>query len=275
MSLIKLLSEIVSRRLIDVSTLSLAFFLSTSQLHADVIASFEFDGNDYTAEPNNTTGFNTNLNLASSVSVTGLSLGVLQFSPNLDPTAALGFAADDFDNALGFSTDANDDRNLLTSNQVVYFDIDVDSGYKLGLQSLSFESLKTRGNNATGSRVTYSIFANPAGDPSVDGLIGDLDFVTSLAHDHFADGESGAESTGGSFTTGRWNTGPVDLSQPRLQELTGSNRIAIRMYASDGADRDFGIDNLVLNGQVTAIPEPAGTCLLLLGIAATACRRRR
>ena len=151
----------------------------------------------------------------------------------------------------------------------------VQSGFILDLHSLSFDSLKTRGNNATGSRVTYSIFVNPAGDPSVDGLVGDVDFVTNLAHDHFAIGQSGAESTGGSFTTGRWSAGPVDLSGN--QGLTGSNRLAIRIYGSDGgsADQDFGIDNLILNGQVTAIPEPTSLGWMLLGAAVLTCRRRR
>ncbi len=248
---------------------------SSQKLEADVIARFDFEGNDYTTDTRNPTGFNTGLNLSNSATVAGTSISDLQFSRNLDPTAALGFAADDYDNALGFSSDQNDDRSLESSNQVVYFDVNVHVGFKLNLQSLSFDSLKTRGGNANDARVVYSIFVNPEGDPAVDGLLGDTDFLTSVAHDHYAPGQPDAESTGEDFSTGRWNTGPIDLSG--RQGLAGINTIAIRLYGSEGgsSDQDFGIDNLILSGEVTAIPEPACTTVLLLGIAAPTYRRRR
>ncbi|WP_167546589.1 PEP-CTERM sorting domain-containing protein [Stieleria maiorica] len=242
---------------------------------ADVIARFEFEGNDYTTETSNPSGFNTGLNLSSSVSNAGVTVSELQFSRNLDPTAALGFAADDYDNALGFSTDENDDRSLEFTNQVVYFDVNVHVGFRLNLQSISFDSLKTRGTNTSGARVTYSLFVNPEGDPAVDGLLGDTDFLTNVAHDHHAPGEAGAESTGEDFSTGRWNTGPIDLNG--VQAAAGTNTFALRLYGSEGAtsDQDFGIDNLILSGQVTAIPEPATTAVILLSITAASWRRRR
>ncbi|MDV6034176.1 MAG: hypothetical protein F9B45_29595 [Phycisphaera sp. RhM] len=242
-----------------------------------MIAQFDFEGNDYVAEPSNTPGFNTGLNLSSGASVLGTSVGQLQFSPGLDPTAALGNWADHYDNALGFSTDVNNDRDFLTADQTVFFQVEVQSGFLLDLESFRFDTLKTRGTNTDDARLTYSVFLNPAGDPSVDGLIGDFDFLPNGngAHDHFADGVAGAETTGPSFSTGRHAVGPIDLSAN--QNLTGTQTIAIRLYGSagNGNDQDFGIDSLVLRGQVTAIPEPACTVVLLLGIAASTCRRRR
>ncbi|MCS7468968.1 hypothetical protein NZK35_20130 [Stieleria sp. ICT_E10.1] len=219
------------------------------------------------------------MNLSNSAAVLGTNIGQLQFSPGLDPTAALGSWADHYDNALGFSTDVNNDRNFLTSDQTIFFQVEVQSGFLLDLESLSFETLKTRGSDAAGdtntARLDYTLFLNPAGDPAVDGLIGNTDFVFRNAHDHFADGVFGAETTGPSFSTGRHAVGPIDLSTN--QNLTGTQTIAIRLYGSagNGNDQDFGIDNLVLRGQVTAIPEPACTAMLLLGIAASTCRRRR
>lgn len=250
--------------------------LVSSDAFAAVIADFRFDGNTYSVDPSNATGANTGLHLASSVMAQpGIaSVSDLQFSAGLDPTAALGFGATEYNDALGFSTDVNADRNLLTSNQTIYFDIGVQSGYRLNLESLSFDSLKTRAGNDTGSRVTHSIFVNPAGDPSLDGLAGAIDFVQNLAHDHFAPGESGAESTGADFSTGRWATGPVSLTG--FGNLTGSNRIAIRLYASEGLDRDFGIDNLVLVGEAVSVPEPGMVGVLFaISAAMTTVRRRR
>ena len=172
------------------------------------------------------------------------------------------FAANDYDGALGFSTDVNADRGFSTTDQTVYFRIDVTSGYALDLQSLEFESLKSRGNNATGSRVTHVVFFDPSGDPAIDGLLGDVDFLAARAHDHFDHGQPQAESTGGDFSTGRWQAGPIDLSSQT--GLTGTHTIAIRSYSSDAQDRDFGIDSILLQGTVTAVPEPSGSIIVVL-----------
>ena len=222
---------------------------------AEVVAEFRFEGNDYTPNPNNVIGGNQTLFFESMAGpLTGINVSSLQTSPGLDPTATLGFAANDYDNALGFSTDVNADRNLATTDQTVFFNVDIEAGFQLSLESLEFDSLKTRGANATGSRVTHAIFVNPDGDPSVEGLAGDFDFLLLRNHDHTAAGQGG-ESIGDAFSTGRWAAGPIDLSP--FQDLTDTATIAIRMNSSDGSDRDFGIDNLILRGTVTAVPEPA------------------
>ncbi|QDV47331.1 hypothetical protein Enr13x_72400 [Stieleria neptunia] len=260
-------------RLIAVPALIVMTLVADRRAEADVIARFDFQGNDYTDDPSNTLGANTGLNLSNNAFVAGTTISDLQFSPNLNPTAALGFGAEAYDDALGFSTDRNDDRSFADTNQAVYFEVDVQIGFRLNLESLSFDSLKTRGTNIDDASVTYSLFVNPAGDPAINGLRGATDFVRNLSHDHYAPGEPQAESTGGSFSTGTWNTGPLDLSD--FQGLTGTNTVALRLYGSEGVDQDFGIDNLILSGQVTAIPEPTGTCVLLLGIAASTYRRRR
>ncbi|MEO1530361.1 MAG: PEP-CTERM sorting domain-containing protein, partial [Planctomycetota bacterium] len=196
-------------------------------------------------------------------------------APGIDPTAALGFAADHYDGALGFSTDANNDRAFATTGQTIFFQVNVQDGATLNLEALDFVSLKTRGDNRTGSRVTHTLFVNPTGDPAVDGLAGDFDFLLAQAHSHVATGETG-QSFGDNFTTGRWQANTVDLSA--FEDLTGVNTIAIRMHASEGLDRDFGIDNIVLRGRVfgaTAIPEPSTALVLLLGSSVLFGRRKR
>ena len=239
-----------------------AMACNSRPLHADVIAEFSFDGNTYIADPSNADGANTSLNLANgAAAVIGVSsISDLQFSPNLDADAALGFAAPNYNNALGFSTDVNNDRDFLTASQTVYFDVHVQSGYRLNLDSIQFDSLKTRAGNATGSRVTHSVFVNPLDDPAINGLSGAIDFVTIVAHDHFDPLQAGAESTGPNFSTGRYQVPAIDLSG--FQNLTGTNTIAIRLYGSEGSDRDFGIDELIVHGAI-AVPEPSGASLLL------------
>lgn len=240
---------------------------------ADVIADFDFTGNDYVANPSNPAGANTGLNLTSGADAPlGISVSSIQFSDSLDETAALGNWADDYDDALGFSTDANADRDFNAADQVVYFDVAVSLGYRLDLETLDFDSLKTRGDNATGSTVTHTVFINPIGDP-MGGLAGEFPFAATRAHDHSADGQPGAETTGENFSTGRWSAGPIDLTS--FRGLSGKNTVAIRMYSSDGSDRDFGIDNIRLSGQVVAIPEPGAASWLVIGSIAMALRRRR
>lgn len=258
------------------SAFAFAFLLGCSHARAEVIAQYTFEGNDYVADPSNRAGANTSLDLLNkAVPVIGVTASEIRFSPGIDPTAALGFAADDYDGALGFSSDVNDDRNFATTGQSIFFQVNVQAGATLNLESLDFDSLKTRGDNATGSRVTHTIFVNPAGDPSADGLAGDFDFLLARAHSHVAPGETG-QSFGDNFTTGRWEADTVDLSS--FQDLTGVNTFAIRIHSSEGLDRDFGIDNVVLRGQVfgvTAIPEPQALLAFWLGSSAILLRRRR
>ena len=119
--------------------------------------------------------------------------------------------------------------------------------------------------------MTHAVFVDPSGDPSIDGLVGDVDFLRAVNHDHTGPGESGSESQGGDFTTGRSQVGPIDLTS--FQGLTGTHTVAIRSYASDGLDRDFGVDSIVLHGNVTAVPEPSWLAVLL-GVCATDWMRR-
>ena len=264
------------KRLNVVALAAFVVLLSCQRGRAEIIAAYTFDGNDYVADPSNRAGANTSLDLLNkAVPVIGVTSSEIRFSPGIDPTAALGFAADDYDGALGFSSDANDDRGFATTGQAIFFQVNVQAGATLNLESLDFDSLKTRGDNATGSRVTHTIFVNPPGDPSIDGLAGSFDFLLARAHSHVAPGHTG-QSFGGNFTTGRWQADTVDLSS--FRDLTGVNTFAIRIHADDGLDRDFGIDNIVLRGQVfgvTAIPEPGGLFAMSLVSGAVWLRRRR
>jgi hypothetical protein len=153
--------------------------------------------------------------------------------------------------------------------------MDVVPGYRLDLESLSFDSLKSRGFEPQAARVSYAVFINPAGDPSVDGLLGDFDFVYNSADDHGAPGTFGAETVGASFSTGRWTLSVPESPLNAQQNLTGTQTIAIGLYGSPGVDQDFGIDNLLVTGQLSAIPEPGCVAVLLFAIAVMAGRRRR
>jgi hypothetical protein len=258
-----------------IASLALVWLSFAPSAEAAVIAQFDFDGNNYVADPANPTGANQNLDLTSSApGIIGVSVSDIQFSPGLDATAALGQWADAYDGALGFSTDVNDDRLLNETDQAVFFRVTLQPGATMSLDALNFDTLKTRGNNATGSRLTYSVFVNPAGDPAVDGLVGNFDPDFQSAHDHFDSGQPGAETTGENFSTGRDSAGPIDLSE--FQNLSGTNTFAIRLYGSeDDTDLDFGLDRIILTGSVTAIPEPTSLAFLSSLTVVSITRRRR
>ena len=72
--------------------------------------------------------------------------------------------------------------------------------------------------------------------------------------------------------------GSIDLSGAQFQNITTTTEF--RFYLSDdtgGSDYIHRIDNVVLNGTVTAVPEPSSLALLGAGAAllAAALRRRK
>ena len=249
--------------------------LSASISQAAVIAQYTFDGNNYEADPSNPAGANTGLDLTNKAfPLVGVTASEIKFSPGIDPSMALGFAADHYDGALGFSTDGNSDRSFITTDQAIFFTVSLAPGVTVDLTSLNFDSLKTRGgNDSSRSSVTHAIFVNPPIDPAINGLAGRFDFLAAKSHEHLQPGQGNAESTGDAFTTGRWEAGPVNLTQ--FQGLTGVNTFAIRMNSNEALDRDFGIDNIVLMGNVTTVPEPNALAALLAITAGTTCYRRR
>ena len=281
------------------SLLAVAAIASSAQ--AAVLAQFEFTGNDYSARQSdgsfgpqmvgstslnnsaaNTGGFTT--------SGLGLSSGLqVDWSPNSsgNPNSTTG----PFDDTLGIrSADAttinggpngpysiparNTDRSFNTTDQTVFFTVTVNPGFELNLTNLTFDSLNSRGSGTSTARVTHSFFVNPSEDPSVNGLAG----VTPLAnssHDHGAVGGVGVggsalESEGGDFSVGTFNVN-YDLTGAAFQGLTGTQTFAIRLYNNQA--RDFGMDNIILNGDVVPVPEPSS--FLLTGLAGLALLRRR
>jgi hypothetical protein len=142
------------------------------------------------------------------------------------------------------------------------FQVEVASGYSLNLESLDFDHYSTNTSDPLVSfESSLSVFSSVNGFDAADVLL------TST------------------------ETNSVDNSSPQLQEsvsvtlsgldyqgLTGTT--TFRIYAfSDGSDEDqiIRLDNVVLNGTVSAVPEPSSFALLagFCGLASVMVRRRR
>lgn len=182
---------------------------------------------------------------------TGSTLNPTTEAPNSD-AGAFTFGSD-FSNASipntgnpapGIAVPVNQIPSSIGTNAYVGFTVEADPGYTLNLASLIFDYAFTRSSGGTFSASWYV-------RSSLDGFTSNLatygqDVTTSVV-----------------WTT----TNPaVDLSAPAFSNLPS---VGFRIYLTEtGATTAFmRMDNVLLNGTVTAVPEPAtwGLGLLLLG----------
>lgn len=161
-------------------------------------------------------------------------------------------------------------RSHVTSNTLAgaitdadYFEfaITVASGSTMNLSSLSFDHL---GSTTTGTPLPYesslSLFSSIDGFTAANVLGTSTETMTTNV---------GAAST---FLA----TENVSLSAPSFQNLTGTTTFRIYGYDNQNDNNDIlRLDNIILEGTVTSIPEPSSTALLGLGFSTMLLRRRK
>lgn len=150
----------------------------------------------------------------------------------------------------------------LQSDKYLAFTLTVQEGYTMDLTSLSFN---LGGTNTTAD--TYTV--NAALRTSIDSLNNVGNTVTSSF------GKTGADA--GSFTLFPKS---IDLSSVgSLQGLSGTTTFYLHFWDSvDTQNMSMRINNIVLDGSVTAIPEPSSAAIgagLVVVVAAGLRRRRR
>jgi hypothetical protein len=188
--------------------------------------------------------------------ITGGNLGFTGY------TGTVGFSGT-YDN--GYASGEIVDNGTLNVNEYFSFSVTIAAGYQLDLSSLTF-TLGASTNTAPDGSYTTNAFVRSS-----------LDLSTNLPIANNTAVIPAGSSAGGSFP----NAQPVTVDLSSLQGLTGS--ITFRLYFTDAMtgtgqsyDASTRFDNLILNGDVTAVPEPASaTWLALAGLPFIARRRRR
>jgi hypothetical protein len=156
-------------------------------------------------------------------------------------------------------SNVTDEAVSSTSTDYVTFTVTANAGYKLNLTNFTFHySYESQGGVTTPAKIaTFTVRS------SLDGFAANIGTPINRT----------VTGTGPSFAT----DANFSLSGATYQNLTGP--FEIRIYFTDDSElaNDVArIDNLMLNGDVVAIPEPSSLWLLagggLLGLAV---RRRR
>lgn len=145
------------------------------------------------------------------------------------------------------NTTAMDD--LVDRGNYFSFSLTIPSDVVVNLTSLNWDFL-----NNNGYSFVHGVFSGPTG------------FVNNSQFYGYYDHQTAGSTGGGAVTIG---TKPVDLTaQPLLQNLTNTT-VEFRFYLGDFSSaltRIHEFDNIVLQGDVTAIPEPGELALCLTAV---------
>lgn len=164
----------------------------------------------------------------------------------------------------GFKISAGDEETTLagaiTSGHYLQFTIEVASGYQVNLTSIEMNGEST-GTGADDVALLSSVDGFSAGN--------EIDSVTNIQ-----------DVTGGFDTDSSGFGAAIDLSASKYQGLTGTTTFRLYGYNTSGGTgvtrlRSLSGDDLVINGGVSVIPEPATMGMLFLGVGGLLYARRR
>jgi hypothetical protein len=228
------------------ATCLLALGSSISSSHAATLVSYEFLDNDVTQTTGTATGSDVSYGSFTGGGAGG-TLGTSSASDSLYVrTSATGAAAADADTLA----------KAITLNNYATFTLTNTTGETVDLTNLTFDIYFTAG----GTTNTYGLYVmSDAAAFTAGNELGSVVYDTTV---------SAAPATATQITTG--------LSG--LADLATSDTIDFRIYFVDNIDSVdpiFRVDNITVNGDVAAVPEPSSTVLLGLGGLALILRRRK
>lgn len=231
----------INKTALSLATTCLTAALTAIDTHAAVITSFDFTGGTL-----NSTG-------GSSSSTIGFEAGITGSDTSSGDLRIQGLQT--AGGALGGSAYTSHDEDRIASENWITFSITVSDTQEIDLTSLNFDYTEIEP-----ASFLLGVYTSKTGFTEGDHLLG-----------LYRNG-----IPGGTFTTN--NGTSVDLSGvTALQDLTDET-VEFRFLLGDDSgatSRIHVLDNIVLNGDVTVVPEPSATALLGLGGLALVLRRRR
>ncbi len=228
-----------------VYTAALAVFSLSfnASVQADVLAEYTFDGASLASSDASTSWATSDISNGTGLPSISDSISGTEGTPA--PGIEITFGGFDYAD-IGAS---------LTANGYYTFTVTPDAGTELSFTDLTFDMFKSSGAGATVSATLFS---------SIDG------FATT------GDAIGAGTLVGGAEQSGSFLERTISLST--LATVTTATEF--RLYLDDGgANNDanlFRLDNIILNGDTSPIPEPASAALVLgLGALGLMARRRR
>jgi hypothetical protein len=246
--------------------LKLSFFLFTiiaccsfaSQGRADLLLNYAFDGSVDTSSDTNADSVASTFVFDASLTGNSFSAPSPGFSTNV-PTG--GGTNSRFTRTY---VTANNQAAAVAANDFAQFSLTANAGFALNLTSFDM-ALGSAGVNANGN-----------GDPLTPNT---ASFALRSSLDSFATTIGTLSVTAPNGNT-VWTTGAVSLTAPAFQNLSS---ITFRLYMFDSFDTTSPsnftgvnrMDNIALNGTITAVPEPTSLLLASSLIASGLAFRKR
>ncbi|MDP0495678.1 MAG: PEP-CTERM sorting domain-containing protein [Verrucomicrobiota bacterium JB024] len=162
--------------------------------------------------------------------------------------------------ASGTQLNARTAADALTSNDYLSFTVTPDTNYQMNLSSFTVDAQGLNGSlGVSGSTTEYSFGLYS----SIDGWASTSDMIGSPQSISFTSTVDGNEQGGFSTLT-------FDISSLASQTTGTEFRLYVWVSTITGTtpnnNRRLSLDNLALDGSVTAIPEPATLSLIIAGI---------
>ena len=195
-------------------------------------------------------GYDFGSNLAATTEGANVTAGVLSLSSGLGGLGGRSGTGGGCVYIRSSGTGITDLAGAITDIDYITFTVDVDAGYQMDLTSLTARQGYTENSGYTGKFAAADLLTSASGFTSDDSVYYNQNFATTPRN-------------GNVIYYDDWD---VALSGAEFQGLTGSTEF--RFYLTDNtnsADFIHRLDDIVLNGDVSLIPEPATLCLLGLG----------